>query len=310
MMTRRQWLALGFAIALLVLGAALLWRARPSSDSGMTIVQQQAERARAILASGEIIPIVQPDANSTTGTIDQPESTGRLDSIEQAFRRAPAGPPPEMEDYEIPAEASFRPWTPNPAQKDALIHIVTRWLQRMQKADPAEYAAWMRSRGYTLDPPEFAHQAYEAVIDGPPVESVTDEQLFASLFEYGLQVAEGQIRPVGISSAEGGIALRFLLARRPPSLVRFYMNADDLQQWVGGSGAAARRHWRPPVTLEEVIERHGSAETAVVSMGIKCAAGDLIPVNIIAFRVPNTENWHFHDIRISNAPGLRAVYEF
>ncbi len=184
---------------------------------------------------------------------------------------------------------------PTPEQRRLLSRLIAEWLCLRSRADPREYSAWARGRGYSLrrdDPAEDGFdESYEHFTKQPYSPAVNREELFSAIFAGTLGANNGVIRPVEVGDVEvyfgyskaqrGGDIEGDLLPDNPPD-----------RWWVGMGVFGSRRHWLPPVTLSDVVKRDGRALCAAVNMAVLGASGSWIIHRVYCYYDPRSNSWH------------------
>jgi len=249
-----------------------------------------------------------------------PQGTVQI-SDRQAFRAAleevPHGPPPGLPEPDAlpPGVAAI---TPAPEVHARLLTILEEFLAHLSSADPEAYASWMRSRGHELSRDEELFERcagawkYFTGEELPP--DPDHDVLFDRLFSEQLMHADEQVRPVAFALADEGARVRYLrlgeqaVGASPSDL--FIHTNDGIWRWVGYVVMGARKHWAPPVSLDEVVQRDGYVDCALVSISVLGATGDWIPANIFVYYDPQGEDWHTEQIGIVNAPTLTSTWHY
>jgi len=289
---RKRQAALGVCIFAVAAVGVLLWINRPGGAGPEVDPLEVSQRLHQELASEGTVPITDRGA------------------LRAALERIPHGPP-----LGLPEPDALSPdvavVTPSPEVHARLLSLIERFFSHLSAADPDTYSSWMRSRGYELsrDPEllEGAGTAWERFTGEAAPPDLDHETLFNRFFPGALTYMDEQMRPVAISLADDTQRVRYLrlgaeAALGPSKATLFIHNWPEAQQWIGYSAKRTVKHWVPPVSLADVVERDGYADCAFVSIGVFGAAGDWIPANIFAYYDSEGEDWHIDQITIRNAP--------
>ena len=218
--------------------------------------------------------------------------------------------------------------TPTPEQARALWRTVSEYLSVRAEADPLVYAEWMKNRGYSLRPLDAdldgiagvnsTHQGYLRRFRITTGREITPEDspwtIFRDAFAGEARVLK--TTPVALSTDSDAFEIWYGVAEdsdgaptyeiQTPSLSVFYAKArainestDTTTHWVSGIQHNGWPHWSPPVSIEELLQRHGRIITARVHYVIHTNNNSILPTAMIFFLDPANGVWHIPDRRSS-----------
>jgi len=278
------------------IGVIALWMNRPTANQN----QRDADA---------IIQLLRDDLSSVKSA---PIESASEQQLLEFFAQVPSGPPPGLPDQLPPGLQLFQPTS---EQETALLGLLATWLKLLHEGNGEAYAEWMRSRGYALteEPSliERTRKSIEFFTGSPPPPQEGHGELFVSVFEGALRQASGDIRPNALSMAEYGSRIRFMSIGNVRTLTdAFVFGEADAERWIGYAVAGSFLHWEPPVLMEEIIDRQGHVDAAMVSFAYQSDSGKWRPLNVFLFLDPATDSWHFRTAAIVNSPNIQANLHF
>lgn len=216
--------------------------------------------------------------------------------------------------------------TPTPEQVRSLWSTVSDYLSVRAEADPLLYAEWMKNRGYSLRPLDAdldgiagvnsRHRGYLRRFRITTEREITPEDspwtVFRDAFAGEARVLK--TTPVALSTESEGIEIWYGVAEgydgestyeiQTPSLSVFYAkvrsineSADATTHWVSGIQHNGWPHWAPPVSIEELLRRHGRISTARVQFIMRTVDNKILPTAMIFYLDPTSGEWHIPDRR-------------
>lgn len=186
-----------------------------------------------------------------------------------------------------------------PEQRAALAAHIAEWLALRAAGDPDAYGDWRRSQGYRLRDDDLDNDAragsYEYYTGALPPEGIAPDQLFRVLWENSLSRHLGALRPAHIAAPE----MRFARCIEEVIEHDMFPNEPSDLWWSGRSVAPSRRHWLPPITYEQVLERDGEALCAGVYVATRSAKGGWVTYKIYAYYDSAGGQWHIDYVAFS-----------
>lgn len=220
----------------------------------------------------------------------------------------------EVRDAE-PVPNQVDTFEPTPEMKDSLARLIADWLDYRARADVDGYAAWMRSRGYTLalkdlDAPRHysmldldiknAWRVYTGSEAPERVSDIDPEEFFRVAFARSLEEKSGYLRGERVSTRMQ-VLYQSIPITRPDTRPGGLGDWPEGDLWVGYSVAGDRPHWRPPITYEEVLQRDRVALVAMVFVATQAQSGAWLPMCISCYYDMATGEWHIVSATYSNS---------
>lgn len=220
-----------------------------------------------------------------------------------------------------PIPGQFDVVTPDDALRRSLAQTLAQWIRFRADMDPAGYSAWMRLRGCRLwletttdddELPVYSMQLdtrseqYAYFMGEPVPPGITPQRLHDVFFEKSLSCYGTQtILPSYLVSGDGAAAVykRIGPGGSPTPLESW----EGSELWFGLGTIGGYVQWRPPITLDEVIERDGDALTASVALATQSPRGGFAPLGITLYYDPDTKLWHFKNLTLSNVEEWRCA---
>lgn len=320
-------------VLIFALAGYLLWTNRPGSDPETRTRADYEQRAVNFFEQQPEAPILDENGRSAFEAIGVSVSPARSDSggeapssedIDRAVARA-------TDEELVVALASAPDLSPPDLRRDApaavpnvssekrreLARLVAEWLTVRATGDPIAYAAWMRSRGRQLRPLEEIESdsnpalksAYDWAAEQIPGGNSDRLRLFREIYRLQFERTNGALRPVAIAGGDnGGVEMRF--GRCATERISHGLISGADTRWLAGTARGGLRHWDPPATYEEVLQRDGEALCAVVFVGMQGATGKWIPLRLYAYFDPEGGGWRIHNVAIGNTSDLGWRVEF
>jgi len=293
--------------------ALLLFRTRTSNWTPPAGAAREAENTRATFRASPVARITEPAA------VIAALGAGRSFS---AVHNTPDG-----DDIELVEE----PDTLTEAQFDALRKTVSDFLAARASANAETYAEWMTNRDYTLKPldeeidgkpglttrhPGYAHR-FKLAAGREISQADTPWTVFRDAFEG--ECRRHNTTPTGISTGPGAVEIWLATAVGTggapvydiltPFQPVFFARAETLADepdapmyWADGQQYDGWPHWKPPVSVEEVLDRDGSVQIARIHFIIRNDRDVVLPADMILFYDPRSGMWHL--------PDRRAAFEY
>ena len=198
-----------------------------------------------------------------------------------------------------------------PAQRTQLGKMIAQWIKLTSDADPDAYAAWMRSRGWSLardrsdvasiigPDMKWSYQSgiYEYFSGSPMPENISAEELFRFMFTHYYDDKRYAIRPVRVATGSSADATLFrIVTSSLPNLQPWSGN----DQWFNNTTVGFAHHWAPPILFSELLNRDGEVLTSKTLIAIANHRGDWIPLAIASFWDPERALWNIYYITYSN----------
>lgn len=211
----------------------------------------------------------------------------------------------------------------NDTQRSSLLETLAQIIELRWRADADAYAAWMRSRGYTLkdvdrDAPHGLHYVYvfrhRAGRDLSPADTPWD--IFKLTFEAELAHHKGGVtHPVGVVSGPGAMEIWVGRLRQSDGIDKLFLpilmskmkeaaqsDRSDFSKirWSLGQEYAGWPHWSPPISYDEIIARDGQVLFARVNSVIRTRKRGSIPTTFRLYYDPRTDLWHLFSMSYVN----------
>lgn len=190
-------------------------------------------------------------------------------------------------------------------QRAKLAQLFADWVTLRADADSAGYISWMENRGGRLrtDDPKIdgRDKSYEAATGIPYSENVTDEELFASMFDATMRWQDGIIRPVDLADIE----MRFGWCRSSQPDIENELIPDQyaLLWWGGKTTHSGIRYFDAPRTYEKVLQRSNRVLGGAVFAACLGQSGDWIVIRFYAYWDPTAKDWWINNITATNLSG-------
>ncbi len=189
-------------------------------------------------------------------------------------------------------------------QRAAFAHTIATWIGYRATLDAEGFAEWMRSRGCTLAiesvPDEelrrilrrsIREARYEHYVGAPMPPDLTAEEYHAAMFSATLKYANDLFRPVAIAADDGAshFFTRVRSAEGPA-----YESWAGMELWRSSTTGGGEPHWLPPASLQNVIDRDGSALFGTALLGVLGGNQRWHSLLIHLYWDPERSLWHFY----------------